>query len=217
MAQIKSMLAAAGVALIATTAKAQQSVTGHYTGIVASAATLQPMAGASVVNRSRRVQVQCDERGRFDVPAGGLDTLVISHIGYEPKMVVLPATGAEGAAGVVLLRTREELLPGVTVRNRISAAEFGRDFSRKEIPIEKPMRFWDSASFHATMNSVSGGAGESAIVRSRIQHETAARAGQVPQVTLFICSSCAKFSGKRKRNKKREPRALFFYGITAAY
>ncbi|TCJ17797.1 hypothetical protein EPD60_06320 [Flaviaesturariibacter flavus] len=201
MPQIKTVLAMGVFTFLAATAAAQSPGDAiiHYKGIVVAAATLQPMAGATVVNRSRRLQVQCDVQGRFDIPAAAMDTLSVSHVGYETKLLVLASVGPDAAAGVLLLRTREELLPTVTVHNRISAAAFERDFANKNIPIEKPMRFWDSASFRSTMNSVSGSGGESAVLRGRAQHEAAARAGQVPQVTLFNFFEMRKLFGGKKR------------------
>jgi hypothetical protein len=172
---------------------------GRYKGIVVAAATLQPMAGASVVNRSRRQQVQCDEQGRFEIPAAAQDTLSVSYVGHETRIIVLSSVGPEGAAGVVTLRTMEELLPGVTVGRTISAAAFGRDFVNSEVHIEKPRRFWDSSTYHATMNSVAGSAGESAILRGSAQHQAAARAGQVPQVTLLNVFELRKLFRKKKK------------------
>jgi hypothetical protein len=169
-----------------------------YKGIILESGSLQAIAGATITNRTSRQQAQSDENGRFELAVQGGDTLLLSHVGYEMRMLPLPAIISESASSVFILSAKSRLLPSVTVRQNLSGAEFQRDFAKRDIPIQAPVRFWDSSSYVRIMNSVSGSAGEAALMRSRTD---VPRGGYVPQVTLFNFFELRKLLRKKKKSR----------------
>jgi hypothetical protein len=193
---------AIGLSLLASSSLQAQKKTRTdpvtYNGVVLASGSLQAIPGVTVSNRTTKQQAQTNEYGRFEITVQAGDTILFSHVGFEGKSVALPQA-IEEAASVFILSQKGELLPMVTVRGNPTSAEFQRDFVKKKVPVQAPMKFWDSSTYVATMNSVSGGAQEAGLLSARARADAAARTGMVQTVTLVNFFELRKLFRKKKK------------------
>ncbi|TGE14422.1 carboxypeptidase-like regulatory domain-containing protein [Hymenobacter elongatus] len=97
------------------------------TGQVLNSRTNEPVPFAILGVRGKAIGTAADEQGRYllRLPPDLRDTLVVSCVGFEPRLV-LPATLAAGQR-VFKLQPQEQLLKEVTIqRRKVSSGRLGR-------------------------------------------------------------------------------------------
>ncbi|GAA4339400.1 hypothetical protein [Flaviaesturariibacter amylovorans] len=204
-ASVRNCLLGSCLLLAARKASAQEAVpTRSASGVVLAKATMQPLAGASISSRKRGTIAQADPDGRFFLYTNAGDTLLVTHVGHEALQLVVPATAADGNwVAMAALPARSNLLPTVSVGQRPTPAQFGRDFLKAPVKPDSVRAAMSglSAIDLAMLRKTTPPSGSEAVnATMRAQAEAAVHRGQIATVPGLNVFTWLK---KIKRRKKK--------------